>query len=171
MDFLGSIDLAPHIGGMDRFDFVETAVNLAMFLGLISLSQMDGLADRIRPLDRARQVEHLLSVSTPDRVAELDLDLPRFTHALELVHSLTELARVYQPSGDVASVTALYATPLHGSKEDWLEKHIKQWDQFSRGPNTYVEVPGAHHTLLDPEHIGTFQRILRAELDRALGGR
>lgn len=170
VDFLGSIDLGPHIGGMDHFDFAETAVNLVMFLGLISVSQMDGLADRIRPLGRTQQVEHLLSLSARERIAELDLDLARLEHLLELAHGLTELARVYQPSGDVASVTALYATPLRGSKEDWLEKHIKQWDQFSRGPNTYVEVPGAHHTLLNPEHIGAFQRALRAELDRALSG-
>ncbi|MFI8240961.1 AMP-binding protein [Streptomyces sp. NPDC085866] len=168
VDFVGSFDLSPHIVGMDRFDHAETAANLAMFLGLISRQQLDGLPERLRPLPKEEQHALILDISDARRVTELDVDLEKLTSWMDLAHSLTELARVHRPSGRVGSVTVLYATPLHGSKDEWLHKHLRKWDDFTRGENTYAEVPGEHHTMLDPQHIGAFQAVLRAELNRAL---
>jgi thioesterase domain-containing protein len=88
-----------------------------------------------------------------------------------VAHSLQALGRSYVPSGTVGSMTVFYAHPSHGTKQDWLNNELKQWDEFTRLRNRYIDVAGEHHTLMGPKHVCSFQTVLRAELDRALGGR
>jgi thioesterase domain-containing protein len=64
-----------------------------------------------------------------------------------------------------------YADPLHGAKEEWLNGRLKQWDEFTRAPNRYIEVSGEHHTVMRSNHVGVLHAALRVELDRALRGR
>ena len=87
-----------------------------------------------------------------------------------VAQSLLSLGRSYVPSGTVGSMTVFYAHPVRGTKQDWLNNELKQWDEFTRLRNRYIEVAGEHHTLMGPKHVYTFQSMLRAELDRALGG-
>jgi len=68
-------------------------------------------------------------------------------------------------------MTVFCAHPLRGTRQDWLNNELKQWDEFTRLRNRYIEVAGEHHTLMDPKHVYSFQSVLRAELDRALAGR
>ena len=172
VDFLGSFNLPPHIKyRMDELDYIETAVNLAMFLDLISKQQAKELPAQLRPLGKEEQLAHLIRISPPERLAELDLDLPRFTAWADLADGLTGLGRTYQPSGTVRSMNIFYAVPLRGTKQDWLDKELRRWDDFTTEPNRFLDVPGEHYTLMGPKHVATFQGILRAELDRALGGK
>jgi thioesterase domain-containing protein/acyl-CoA synthetase (AMP-forming)/AMP-acid ligase II len=85
--------------------------------------------------------------------------------------SLLTLGRSYLPSGTIGSMTVFCAHPLRGTRQEWLNNELKQWDEFTRLRNRYIEVPGEHHTLMDPKHVYSFQSVLRAELDRALAGR
>jgi acyl-CoA synthetase (AMP-forming)/AMP-acid ligase II/thioesterase domain-containing protein len=87
-----------------------------------------------------------------------------------VARSLLTLGRSYLPSGTIASMTVFCAQPLRGTRQDWLNNELKQWDEFTRLRNRYVEVAGEHHSLLHPKHVYSFQSALRAELDRALGG-
>ncbi|MCE7007117.1 non-ribosomal peptide synthetase [Kibdelosporangium philippinense] len=170
VDFLGSFNLPPHIKyRMVELDFVGTAVNLAMFLELITKQQAEDLHVRLRPLPRAHQLAALFELAPPGRAAELDLDLSRFTAWAELAAGLTALGATYQPTGTVKSITVFYAHPLHGPKQDWLDNELRRWDEHTREPNRYVEVPGEHYTLMGPQHVDVLQTVLRAELDRALG--
>ncbi|MDI3422096.1 non-ribosomal peptide synthetase [Streptomyces luteolus] len=172
VDFVGSFNLPPHIKyRMDELDYIETAVNLAMFLELVSKQQAAELPAQLRPLSKAEQLEHLIRIAPPERLAELDLDLPRFTAWADLADGLTGLGRTYQPGGDVRSMSVFYAIPLRGTKEDWLDKELRRWDDFTREENRYLDVPGEHYTLMGPKHVAAFQAILRAELDRALNGK
>jgi thioesterase domain-containing protein len=172
VDFLGSFNLPPHIKyRMDELDYVETAVNLAMFLELISKQQAKELPAQLRPLSRAEQLEHLIRIAPPERLAELDLDLPRFAAWADLADGLTGLGSTYQPSGSVRSMSIFYAIPLRGSKQEWLGKELRRWDDFTRESNRFLDVPGEHYTLMGAKHVPTFQAILRAELDGALGGK
>ncbi|MEY9940320.1 AMP-binding protein [Streptacidiphilus sp. MAP5-3] len=169
VDFLGSFNLPPHIKyRMDELDFIETAVNLAMFLDLISKQQAKELPEQLRPLSKEEQLAHLIRIAPPERLAELDLDLPRFTAWADLADGLTGLGRTYQPSGQVRSMSIFYAIPLRGTKQDWLNKELRRWDDFTVEPNRFLDVPGEHYTLMGPKHVANFQSILRAELDRAL---
>ncbi|MFB6689800.1 AMP-binding protein [Streptomyces virginiae] len=171
VDFLGSFNLPPHIKyRMDELDFVETAVNLAMFLDLVSAEQARTLPAELRPLSRQEQLGHLVAIAPSHRLAELDLDLERFTAWADLADGLTGLGRTYRPSGSVAAMSVFYAIPLRGTKQDWLDGELRRWEDFTRGTPRYIDVPGEHYTLMGPEHVAAFQSILRAELDRALTG-
>jgi thioesterase domain-containing protein len=168
--FLGSFNLPPHIKyRMDELDYVETAVNLAMFLDLITKHEAAELPVRLRPLPHAEQLAALLALAPPRRLAEIDLDLPRFGVWAGVADRLTSLGATYRPGGTVRSVTVFCADPLRGNRRDWLDNELRRWDEHTREPNRYVDVPGEHYILLRPQHVDTFQAILRAELEHALG--
>ncbi|MCT4353063.1 non-ribosomal peptide synthetase [Streptomyces sp. Je 1-79] len=169
VDFLGSFNLPPHIKyRMEELDFVETAVNLAMFLDLVSEQQAKKLPAELRPLDRKEQLGRLIDISPPERLSELDLDLERFSAWAELADGLTDLGRSYVPSGDVARMSVFYAVPLRGSKQDWLNNELTRWADFTREAPRFLDVPGEHYTLMGARHVAAFQSILRAELARSL---
>ncbi|MFE3319838.1 alpha/beta fold hydrolase [Nocardia sp. NPDC059195] len=169
VDFVGSFNLPPHIKyRMDELDFVETATNLAMFLELVTTAQAALLPDRLRPLPKEEQLIRLLELAPAGRVSELDLDLTKFRAWAELAAGLTELGGTYAPSGNVRSMAVFYAIPLRGTKQDWLDKELRRWDDFSRETNSYIDVPGEHYTLMGPQHVASFQATLRKELDQAL---
>lgn len=170
VDFVGSFNLPPHIKyRMDELDFVETAVNLAFFLALITKKESLELPARLRGLGREEQLRYLIDIAPADRLAELDLTAEKFAAWAELADSLTDLGRSYQPSGRVGAMTVFCAVPLRGTKEDWCANELRHWDDYTRNPNRYIDVPGEHYTLMGPKHVATFQAILRRELDRAMG--
>ncbi|MFJ7205902.1 AMP-binding protein [Streptomyces sp. NPDC098789] len=170
VDFVGSFNLPPHIKyRMEELDFVETAVNLALFLELIDKRQARELPGSLRGLPREEQVDRLMGLAPAARLAELDLDRAKFDAWAEVAARLTELGRDYEPSGTVPSMHVFYATPLRGTKQDWLDHELRRWDEHTTGPNRYVEVPGEHYTLMGRRHVAAFQSVLRRELDLALG--
>ncbi|WBB79718.1 thioesterase domain-containing protein [Micromonospora sp. WMMD882] len=94
VDFVGSFNLPPHIKyRMNELDFVETATNLAFFLALIDKRQSLDLPDQLRGLPREEQLAHLVGIAPKERLAELDLDLAKFTAWAELADRLTDLGR------------------------------------------------------------------------------
>ncbi|WP_030590841.1 non-ribosomal peptide synthetase [Streptomyces anulatus] len=170
VDFVGSFNLPPHIKyRMNELDFVETAVNLAFFLGLIDKQQSLDLPEQLRALPWEERSARLIEIAPPDRIVELDLDPQRFCAWAQLADGLTDLGRGYEPSGRVRSMSVFYAVPLRGSKEDWLRDELRRWDEHTTGANRYVDVPGEHYTLMGPRHVAAFQAILRRELDLSMG--
>ncbi|MFF4053333.1 AMP-binding protein [Streptomyces chartreusis] len=166
--FLGSFNLPPHIKyRMEELDFVGTAVNLAMFLGLVDADEAERLPTRLRPLPKTEQLATLLDLAPLDRLTELDLDLPRLGAWADLAHGLTSLGRTYHPTGEVRAMTVFCADPLRGTRHDWVEKELRRWDEHTREPVQYVDVAGEHYTMIGPRHVHTFAALLRAELARA----
>ncbi|SJZ58814.1 Acyl-CoA synthetase (AMP-forming)/AMP-acid ligase II [Marinactinospora thermotolerans DSM 45154] len=171
VDFVGIFNLPPYIASrMAELNYTEGAVHLALFLDLIRQEEEHDLIERIRDLPRGEQVDHIMRAAAPLRLAELGIDRDGFASWVDLAQSLVRVGRSYEPSGSVASVSVFYAIPLRGTKQEWLDKELRRWDEFTRGENRYIDVPGQHYTLMSPAHVGAFQEILRAELDRALGG-
>ncbi|WP_343954862.1 alpha/beta fold hydrolase, partial [Nonomuraea longicatena] len=170
VDFVGIVNLPPHIKGrMRELDRTEGALHLALFLGLVTPQRGDDLARSIRELPVAERIDAVLAAASRSRMAELDLDRAGFAAWVDVAQSLVKAARTYDPSGTVSSVTVFYADPLSGGRQDWLDHHLHAWDDFTRGENRYVEVPGKHYTVMDAEHVAVFQRIFREELARSLG--
>jgi len=169
--FVGSFNLPPHIKyRMDEMDFLETVVTLAFFLGLIDKNHADRLPGELRGSPEDELVNQVLALSSADRMAELDINLEKFSAWAKIAHSIILLGRTYLPSGRIRSMTVFCANPLRGTKEDWINNELHRWDEHTTEPNRYVEVPGEHYTLMSPQHVPAFQAILRAELDRALSG-
>ncbi|WP_220040190.1 non-ribosomal peptide synthetase [Nonomuraea aridisoli] len=172
VDFVGILNLPPYISArMREIDFTEGALHLALFLDLIGPQQAEELAGPLRALPPERQIDRIMAIASRRRLAQLDLDRDGFASWVGLAQSLVGAGRSYEPSGTVESVTVFYARPLRGTKQEWLDHELRRWDDFTRGENRYVEVPGEHYTLMNADHVGVFQHILRRELDRALDGR
>jgi len=112
--------------------------------------------------------DYIVQLAAPGRLAELDLDRLKLKAWTDLAFGLVNIGQAYRPTDTVESVTVFYADPLWGTKEDWLNRELRQWDRFSRTANRYIEVPGEHNSLLGPKHVAAFQATLRAEIDRAL---
>lgn len=171
VSFLGCIDGTPYIGDpANRLDFIGSTVVVAFFLGLLDRQQMLELPQVIRAATHDA-CEYILQVAPAGRAAELGLDLSKFKAWAALAWSLVTLGEAYRPTGTVESATVFYADPLRGTKQEWLNTQLRSWGDFARSPVRYVEVAGEHNSLLGPKHVAAFQANLRAELDRALGGR
>jgi thioesterase domain-containing protein len=167
VDFVGSIDMPPRLDHV--VDGVECAVNLAFFLSLIDRQQAVELPQQLRASPAGDPCVALIRMAPPQRLVELDIDLPKFRAWTALAYALLKIARPYMPAGTVESVTVFAAQPLRGTREAWLNDQLKGWDDFSRVAARYVEVPGEHHAIMGPKHVAGFQKLLRTELDRAMG--
>jgi thioesterase domain-containing protein len=80
------------------------------------------------------------------------------------------MGQQYVPGGNVETATIFYAQPLWSTKEDWLRNKLVEWNDHTRTPPRYVEVPGSHSSLLERHHVASFQMAFRTELDRSLNG-
>lgn len=172
VDFVGIFNLPPEIRyRMRELDYVEGAVNLALFLSLIDQRASKELPNVIREQSEGKEevLRRVWEQAAPGRIAALDLSFAKFARWADVTESLLRLGRTYVPSGNVRAVSVFYAIPLRGTKEDWLELELKRWNKFTREENVYIDVPGEHYTLMGPAHLAEFQDILRTELKRTLG--
>jgi thioesterase domain-containing protein len=170
--FVGALNVQPDISASRKaIDFVYTAVNLAFLLSLVGEREAAVLTDELRAVPAEDVVRRLLALASPKRLAELDLDLPRFARWVEIAFSLVKIARDYEPTGSVSAMTVLYASPPliypDLAKSAWLADKLRRWDVFSRAPVDYIDVPGKHQTVM-AEHVAEFQAVLRHRLACAL---
>jgi acyl-CoA synthetase (AMP-forming)/AMP-acid ligase II/thioesterase domain-containing protein/acyl carrier protein len=170
--FVGCIEETPFLAEPSlRLEGVEGPLHIAFLLGLIDRQQLDELPGLLRGcLSAEDPIDYLVQIAPRERLAELDLDLPKFRALATLSRSLVVLGQSYVPSGTVESMTVFHAQPLQGTKQEWLD-NVKRWDRFTRTRNRYVEVGGEHHTVMGKQHVTGFQAVLRGEIDRALGGK
>ncbi|KLI01901.1 peptide synthetase [Sporolactobacillus inulinus CASD] len=149
-----------------KVDRVESALILSFFLGFIDKSQLDTLGNYLRESEDINPVDYLFSLAPTSRIRELGQDLTTFKHWNDLAYGLSQIGGSYKPKGSVNDITVFYAQPIWGSKADYFETMLKKWDKYSRSPVRYIEVPGEHHTILNPEFVDKFQEIFRSELSK-----
>jgi thioesterase domain-containing protein len=167
--FLASIDGPPDMrdpkGPMDDAD---CAVHLAFFLGLVDRRMLLNMPRQVRRLPKSQDRHaYILQVCSRERLAQLDLTVEKFKGWSSLSHSLVRIGESYVPTGRVQKMHVFYAEPLKGTREAWLLR-LKDWKRHTRMRGRFIKVRGEHHTLLDPEHVGTLHAVLKTELDRAL---
>jgi acyl-CoA synthetase (AMP-forming)/AMP-acid ligase II/thioesterase domain-containing protein len=173
VDFVGVISQIPHIRKlMQDPNWFNYTTSLAAYLGLITEEQKLELRELLADRPRQEQVSHLVSIASASRLAELDLDAEGFARWAALTYRLVELERDYQPSGSVRSLSVFFEVvpedAANAEEQPWTSEEVRAWDEFSREPTRYVQVTGEHDVLLGPSYIEGFQRVMRAELDRAL---
>jgi thioesterase domain-containing protein/acyl carrier protein len=170
--FLGCIDAAPRYQ-VSELEF-NMATGLAMVIDLITLPQFSELNKTLSPTRPNDEVcEYILRFASPDRMAELDLDLHKFAVWARVAHSLETMLFGHLSAGTVQSMTVFcsegissrYVT-VQWSREAW-RKELQHWDDFVVR-SKYIDIPGHHHTLMGPKHVAIFQSILRAEIDLAM---
>jgi thioesterase domain-containing protein len=171
--FVGAINVPPHISAIRRtIDLLDTAGNLAFLLSLCTKEQAMELPATLRgTMPTPQAIARFVEIAPKRRLAELDLDVARFTRWAEVAFSLVRLARAYEPSGQVDSLRVFYTSPpiiYRGvTKQMWLDDQLRHWDTFARRPNRYIEVAGEHQVLMG-KHVASFQAQLRRELHAAL---
>ncbi|ORX99753.1 alpha/beta-hydrolase [Basidiobolus meristosporus CBS 931.73] len=149
MAFVGLVNIPPHIKPrMLELDWTGGFLNLSYFLDLITKEEATRVSPYLHTLPREEQINHIWSKASPDRIKELEIDRTQLEN--------------YEPSGTVAQVSVLYAIPLAGKKEDWLDGMLMKWDGFTRQANSYIGVPGAHYTLMNHHYVPYFQKYLKA---------
>jgi thioesterase domain-containing protein len=178
--FLGAFDIPPTLKPLlPGLDFSVTVSVLSHFLGLLDKEQSRELPGKLRGLPVREQLRSVIDLAPRKRLAELDLDLEKFTVWMTLADDLKKVRAGYETNGTVPSVTIFHGTtppplpifhdvPAPEAEQIWLE-YLHDWDKFTDQGARYVKVPGQHHTLIAPPHVGTFQALFRQEIARCLG--
>lgn len=169
--FLGCIDYWPAYQ-LRTLDF-NMATGLALVLDLISFQKLQELNKVLRPQLPGNDVcEYVLSFADPQRLAELDLDIRKFSVWARVAHAMETMLFAHQASGSVKAMTIFCSegtssryAPNKWNRQTWREQ-LNHWNDFVRQPR-YVEVEGNHHVLMGPKYVANFQAQLRAEIDRA----
>ncbi|WP_454114802.1 AMP-binding protein [Microbacterium lacticum] len=161
------IDAPPVIehprGTVDR---LESALMLSLFLDFIDRDQVDEHGQYLKEHPELDPAEYLFAQAPANRVRELGLSLPSFTHWNELAYGLAQIGKTHRPVGKTSDVRVFYAQPIWGDKNAYLETMLRRWGDYSDNPVRYVEVPGQHHTVLGPDFVDRFQSVFKAELTR-----
>jgi thioesterase domain-containing protein len=195
--YTGLLNIPPHISWrMRQLDWDEIAVNLALFLGLVpsedveplrlhiaekrELRQLspaalhppdgEGHSQSVKSNACARVVDLLRQTAPPARLLELGLDARALHRWIDVAADLARSAQVYEPQGKLAcAATVFVAVPLAGlgTREEWRRNHLDAWQQYVNGPLRFVDVDGAHYTMLDDAHVESFAGCLRKELKLA----
>lgn len=172
--FLASIDGRPLHLPTPILPF-NMAVGLALVTDLITLEQSERLLNELdRQMPNDAICEYILKYASPERLAELGLDLQKFALWARVAHSVESLVFAHQKTGTVRAMTIFCSegvssnyTPEPWTREKWRSEHLQHWDAYVEQPR-YIDIPGHHHTLMSPKHVAAFQSILRAELDAAM---
>jgi thioesterase domain-containing protein/acyl carrier protein len=170
--FLGCIDGIP-VREAQSLGF-NVAATLALVTDLISRAQYEDLNKELgRELPSNDVCEYVLSFASADRLAELNLNLEKFSVWARVGYSMESLLYTRVNSGSVKAMTIFRSEgydprylPEYSSTEKWRNT-LMLWDDLVLQPR-YVDVPGQHFTLMGPKHVAGFQAILRAEIGRAL---
>ncbi|KAL2795455.1 putative polyketide synthase PksJ [Aspergillus keveii] len=166
--FLGSFNLPPHIKTrMRTLDWTAGVLHISHFCGIITEEQSDGFADELRSLPRTQQVARVLAASDQERCAKLALTPESLETWTNVAWSLQKIGWEYEPSGNVAQMDVFYCQPLKvvsRTRQDYRDRLLSRWVDFSRSEVRYHEVGGEHYTMLGPEQVVGFQQVLDAAM-------
>ena len=169
--FLGSFNLPPHIKSrMRQLNWTECILHLSYFLNLVGEKHARQLADELRSSSKEEVLATVLTNADSHRLAELSLTPLALLNWANLAFALQSMATDYEPSNSVAAMDVFYCTPLaivSSSRQEWLAEHLSKWSDFCRSQPRFHEVSGEHYTMLGPDHVLGFQKIL----NKALKGR
>lgn len=166
--FFGSFNLPPHIKErMRQLDFIEVVSHLSYFLGLISEEHSTKVTPMLHQYSRRQVLDYLIEVAPPKRLLELGMDQVKLEKWASVAAALQNLAIDYEPSGVVSAIDVFVAIPLAGvakNKQDWIDNKLSKWADFSWSDPVIHDVDGAHYTMMDSEHVHSFQKKLKDAL-------
>lgn len=180
--FLGVFDCPPIIKPMVvGVDFSVMISIHSLFLGLIDGGRSRKLPRKLRGMPMPEQLKSIFDSAGSDRIAELDLNLAKYSTWMMLIEQLNRIRAEYEPQGAIESITVFHgseAPPLPifedmapvEAGEAWVARQ-HDWDKFAVQPVRYIKISGEHHTLAAPQHVGALHARLRAELNRSLSER
>ncbi|KAH6657919.1 hypothetical protein BKA67DRAFT_513155 [Truncatella angustata] len=168
--FMGSLNGPPHIKWrMIQIDWCELFLNLSYFLGFLTEEAAVKKSAEFHQAGYTRHeiVDEILAIVPAAKLKELDLSAEKLAHWADVSSKLQGLAHSYDPTGKVQHIDVFYADPLlavSNDKELWLQQHLHPWNEFCQGPVRFHDSPGAHYTMLNPDHVFVMQKVLRSAL-------
>lgn len=166
VQFLASFNLPPNIKmRMRQLNLNVCLLHLSYFLGLVTEEYADSVEEQFRELSDA--MGHLMRVADRDRMVELNLNEKKLSHWAEITFGLQSMAQQYEPQGKVKGIDVFHAIPLKAaarSREDWLDNHLKRWEDFCETEPRFHHVGGAHYTMIGPDHVAAFAGTLKEAL-------
>ncbi|KAF8530653.1 AMP-dependent synthetase and ligase [Gautieria morchelliformis] len=186
--WFGVFNLPPHIQWrMKELTWFEVLMNLALFLSLVTPSDLNRVRDEIKaefPVVSAMDVEPpnpqdpvqwLFARSDKVRLAELDLELGAFIRWVKVAYGLNRTGRTFVPQGCIeGALTSIFCAiplPSMGTREEFKANRLSVWEEFSGERFEMIDVDGEHYTMLSAEHVDSFSKHLRGALRRADEGR
>jgi thioesterase domain-containing protein len=145
---------------------------LAALLELISWEKAEELATQLRSdLSGVEPCDHVLQFADRERLAELDLDVRKFSAWSRVALSVENIIRGYVTAGTMKTMCVFCSAglPRLFKIPEW-HALLRRWDLFVDQPK-YINVLGEHYTLMAPKHVATFQDVLRGEIEAALQGK
>lgn len=170
VQFCGVMNLPPYVKHhMQHMDWCDLFLTLLSFMGFITEKQAFEWNEAYGSLSKEEVVSKVMPHVDHKRLADLDLDADKLDWWAGVADSVQSLARVYDPSGSVENLDVFYAIPIYrvspiGDKGPWFKNEISRWHEFSRTPVRFHDCPGTHHTMIDPENVFNFQKLLKAAL-------
>ena len=166
--FLGCFNLPPHIKfRMRQLDWTECLLHLAFFLDIISEQYSHDVSVELHQCSKQDAIAHITGVASSTRMAELSLSSDKLANWADLAFALQNMARDYDPSGEVKAMDVFYCEPLKivaQNKAEWRVNHLNKWNEFCKTEPRFHEVDGSHYTMIGADHVHTFQKKLRKAL-------
>lgn len=173
VSFVGAFDSPPHIAPLvGSLNWSACLIMVSYFLGLIpeEYASVIGPAMYDSPPDEV--IDHILKVADPAQLNALKLDKAQLWAIANVTDAYGSAAKEYEACGNVTKIDVFYATPLRSvsnSRQEWLERYLSHWRDFSRDEVCFHECDGGHANMLDYEYIFAFQKTLKTVLsDRGL---
>ncbi|KAK4231907.1 alpha/beta-hydrolase [Podospora fimiseda] len=166
--FQGSFDLPPHIKDrMRQLGWNWCLLYLAQFVDAITEQQLEDEEELILKLSRDEAFDRVMGICKPERLEELGMDKKTLLRWVNVAYELHHIARDYEPSGMVHSIDVFHAYPLRiaaKTRDEWVNDKLSKWKDFCTTAPRFHEVGGEHYTMLGPDHVAGFAKILREAL-------
>lgn len=167
--FVGAIDSPPRIAPLVRsLNWSACLIMVSYFLALIPEDHAADIGPAMYDAPPDDVVDHILKVADPAQLKALQLDKAQLWAIANVTDAYGSAAKRYEACGDVGRVDVFYATPLRsvsGSRQDWLERYLSDWRDFSREAVAFHECDGGHANMLDSEYVFAFQKKLKGVLN------
>lgn len=166
--FLGMLDSPPHMRRLiEELDWIDVLLNVAYFLELIDegFSASIGKDLHQRPPDEA--LDFVMACAPRARLEALSIDKTRLHKLTDVTNAFGQAGKKYDPDGMVHAVDVFWVTPLQsvaGSRKEWMDKHLIQWQDYSAERPRFHECDGSHSKMLNSEYIASFQRFLKSAM-------
>jgi acyl-CoA synthetase (AMP-forming)/AMP-acid ligase II/thioesterase domain-containing protein len=163
---LGSLNLPPHIKHRIRtLEWNVCLLNLSHFLGLISEDVSDQYeTDRgYRSVSPTEAMQIVYKMASKPRWEELDLEAASLARWVDVAFGLQQMARDYDPSGQVKNLDIFWCTPLKAvadSRETWRDEYLSRWAEFVEETPRFHAVHGEHYTMIGADHVASFAQTL-----------
>ena len=166
--FCGILDSPPHFRHLIcDLGFNDILVNVAYFLELVN--EKYAVASQVSLADMTENdaLEVVLANAPPNRLETLGIDKARLRKMVEVTWSFGKAAKHYDPVGSVAQTDVFWVHPLLWVAQDrneWMDKHLRHWVDFSRQSPRYHECEGMHSLMLNTDYVDGVAKKMRSAL-------